>query len=334
MQGLGDSLETTPLLSTLRYAFPSARIDVAVSRPSPAEFFSALVPLIDDVISLPYWDHGSIVFVMQLLRSCRRRLYDASFMTYPSAKRPYHVVNALFRAHRKIGHRYAPPSLQNMLRSYTNLVPIRAVHNVERNLDLLTPLGISRPADIRYAVPLTWNDMPCGSSDLVTIHIGTISHDGFEHKRWPLKRFIELARVLVASGARVSAIAGPEERAETSALCSEVPEIGLVCGSLEDVAKHLARSTVVIANDSGIGHLAVAMGAPTISLFGPTPVTGAPYGPLAVTLRPSPCPPCFEPLASGITCVRDIDFQCIRRDLTVKLVIESVNRLLEIKLRR
>jgi len=324
LQGIGDALEATPILNALRAHDPAGRVDVAVSRGGPAGLFAQLPDLVSRVIELPYWDRGPLAFGAALAFSARRELYDASFMAYPAAKPAYHLVNACFRAKRKFGHRYAEPRLGNALWSYTDLVAIRPAHNVERNLDLVAAAGIPRPDVAAYAVPAAWSGSDRREPARVTLHIGTIAHDGFENKRWPLEHFGEVGRYLVRAGYDVWLLAGPNELAETQRLAALVPGSRTFTGSLDAAARHLAKSALVLSNDSGIGHLAAALGTPVVTLFGPTPTTGAPYGPNSYPLRTSPCPPCFHPLSRGISCVLDIDFRCLKWDLTVDAVIEHV----------
>jgi ADP-heptose:LPS heptosyltransferase len=327
LQGLGDGLEATPLIAALRSHDPDAQVDVAVTRPTTQALFEALRGPVRDVIVLPFWTKGSVAFVRALLARGRDVRYDASFMAYPAAKAPYHLTNAAFRAERKIAHAYAMPSAALLLRTYTDLVPIRDAHNVERNLDLLAPLGVPAPHRPAYLVPASWRS-PARDPALVTLHIGTIAHDGFENKRWPLEAFASLARRLAAAGLRVTTVAGPEELADAALLARQAPELEIVQGDLGEVALHLSRSALVVANDSGIGHLAAAVATPTITLLGPTPATCAPYGDLAVALRPSDCPPCFSPYARGISCVRSIDFKCIRSDIPVEFVFDRARLIL------
>jgi heptosyltransferase-2/heptosyltransferase-3 len=324
LQGLGDSLEATVLVRALRNHDPSAQIDVAVTRRGPAHLFAGIPTFVADVIYLPYWERGLPSFALSLARSARRQKYDASFMAYPSAKPAYHVVNAAFRADRKFGHRYADPKLSNALWSYTDLVPIRACHNVERNLDLISAAGIPQREPTDYIVPPSWFGDGERDRSRVTIHVGTIAHDGFENKRWPLDSFAVTAQRLQDAGYEISLLAGPEEREETSRLAARVPGSKLFTGSLDQAAVHLATSALVLTNDSGIGHLAAAVKTPVVSLFGPTPTTGAPYGPTSSPIRTSPCPPCFDPLSRGISCVLDIDYRCLKVDLTAEHVLQRV----------
>jgi len=87
-------------------------------------------------------------------------------------------------------------------------------------------------------------------------------------KRWPLKRFRELA---VRLPMPVRWCAGPEEPLEGAVRISDLYEL----------ACWLARARLFIGCDSGISHLAAAVGTPVIALFGPTdPAVWSPRGPV------------------------------------------------------
>lgn len=123
-------------------------------------------------------------------------------------------------------------------------------------------------------------------------------------RRWPATRFGELATRLVREdGFSVVLIGSQGEReytegvrnwCETDAQSSVVNLAGLL--STSGLAALLARASVVVSNDSGPMHLAAALGAPTIGLFGPeTPVMYAPLGAKALPLyKPTPCSPCIN----------------------------------------
>lgn len=98
-------------------------------------------------------------------------------------------------------------------------------------------------------------------------------------KQWPLERFRALAEIL---GRRMPVFwcAGPEE---------ELPD-AVRYGNLRDLAGWLAGARLFIGNDSGIGHLAAAVGTPVVSLFGPTdPAVWAPRGERVAVLRSGTC---------------------------------------------
>ncbi|MGZ3550169.1 MAG: glycosyltransferase family 9 protein [Vulcanimicrobiaceae bacterium] len=327
-QGLGDSLEATPFIQALHEQRPNARIDVAVTRSGPRELFSGLTGLVTEVIYLPFWETGALAFVRELLVKCRRRPYDASFLMYPAARREYQVVSRAFPARRRFTHRYFDPSLGNLLWLSSDLVEVQKKHNVLRNLDLLEAAGISA-APGEYVVPKRWV-APVTERDRkrVAIHVGTIAHDGLDARRWPVPNFIEVARRLAGRGYDVTVIMGPDERKETLAVKEAVPEVHVFEGTLEEVARFLSTCAVVLTNDSGIGHLAAAVDAPSVALFGPTPLDFAPYGRYAIALRPSDCPPCFDPRYLNTGCALNIDYKCLKRDLTVDIVDSALTRVL------
>jgi hypothetical protein len=87
-------------------------------------------------------------------------------------------------------------------------------------------------------------------------------------KRWPMESFQELAERLEHLG-RVQWCRGPEEQLDHSYFVENLYELGT----------WLASASVYIGNDSGISHLAAAVGTPVVAMFGPTdPALWAPRG--------------------------------------------------------
>jgi len=328
-QGLGDALEATVIVGAIKEALPEAVIDVAVLRPGPRRLFELLSGYVDDVRYYPYWERGIAAFGGALLRSLSRpRRYEASFLAYPAARPEYHVLSRMHGAEKRVAHDYWPGSWSSMQWLQNVLVPVSRSHNVQRNLDLVRAIGIEPRADLSYLVPPAWVvDGDKGSR--IAIHVGTVTHHGLDHKRWPVDRFSELARRLAVGGFDVCVISGPDERAESRRIVDVVQGTRLVEGALDDVARFLSGCAAAVTNDSGIGHLAAAVGTPTLALHGPTPVEGGPYGPRAVRFRPSPCPACFDPRRRNTSCALGIDFACLTRDLTVDAVEERLHALVQ-----
>jgi heptosyltransferase III len=92
---------------------------------------------------------------------------------------------------------------------------------------------------------------------------------GSARKNWPLENFRQLARQLEVD-MPVRWCAGPEDPPLAEAVCFD---------DLWELAQWLARASLYVGNDSGITHLAAAVGAPVLALFGPTdPAVWAPRG--------------------------------------------------------
>jgi ADP-heptose:LPS heptosyltransferase len=116
---------------------------------------------------------------------------------------------------------------------------------------------------------------------------------GAQHrtKRWPARHWARLAQLIRERGLDVVGLGTSEERK----LLGEQPVIDGFGLSLGLTAAVLARARTAICNDSGLMHVATAVGAPVVALFGPT-VQGlgfAPYRAKATVLeRPLACRPC------------------------------------------
>lgn len=115
-------------------------------------------------------------------------------------------------------------------------------------------------------------------------------------KRWPPERFAAVARRLVSgplSDARVVVLgAAPRDATVTRAIVASLDADGVSALDLGEgldllaAAALMERATLCLGNDNALTHIAAAMGAPTLTLFGPTDErVRAPYGPRTRTLR-------------------------------------------------
>lgn len=115
-------------------------------------------------------------------------------------------------------------------------------------------------------------------------------------KAWPTERFAAVADQLAEWGAPVHVLGGPGEDAVVRAAAGRSGHplpTNLPVGAAAEV---LARADVAIGNDSGLAHVAMAVGTPAVVVFGPTPPGrwGPPLeGGVAVSGDP-PCGPCSD----------------------------------------
>ena len=119
----------------------------------------------------------------------------------------------------------------------------------------------------------------------------------WETKEWRREAFAEVARHFMQKGFAVTLIGSERERA----LCDEVAKLAPgainLAGetTLSELAALISRATICVTNNSGPMHLAVALGRPVVSIFGPTdPVWAGPYRRDGAVLRAElPCSPCY-----------------------------------------
>jgi heptosyltransferase-2 len=108
-------------------------------------------------------------------------------------------------------------------------------------------------------------------------------------KAWPVAHYASLARNLAADGHAIWVLGGPNE----TPLAAEIVAAGgnavrdLTGADLRNAIVALAAADAAVANDSGLMHIAAAIGTPTVAIFGPTsPAQWAPLNPLAAILEP------------------------------------------------
>ena len=131
-------------------------------------------------------------------------------------------------------------------------------------------------------------------------------------KRWTY--YAEAARLLAQQGLDVWVIGGPDEKAQAAEIvASSGPNVRDLTGTdLRNGILAAAAASVVISNDSGLMHIAAAIGTPTMGIFGPTsPYHWAPLNGLAATVQTKtvvPCQPCHRPVCrmNDHRCMRDI----------------------------
>jgi heptosyltransferase-2 len=121
-------------------------------------------------------------------------------------------------------------------------------------------------------------------------------------KRWPVSSYAALAQSLTAQGLAVWVLGSPDEAPLAAEIVRAAGERArdLTSPDLRNAILALKLAAVAISNDSGLVHVAAAIGTPTIGIFGPTsPWHWAPLNALAATIETTtdvPCRPCHKPI--------------------------------------
>lgn len=144
---------------------------------------------------------------------------------------------------------------------------------------------------------------------VIVLHPGS----GSRKKVWPLNRFVSLAHTLRNHlGSKILIVLGPAEGIEVQKAFEGLEPHSYILGkglTLLQLASVMEGCWIFIGNDSGVSHLAAALGLPTMVIFGPTNERiWAPRGEkTAVIRRDIPCSPC--PPERFFRCK---DFECLR----------------------
>lgn len=283
LSALGDCVHTLPLLCAARRAFPDAHIAWAV-HPGPANLIRDHVDL-DEVIVAPRSWLSSPQAVWSLRDTLLAREFDVALD--PQSLTKSSSVAWLSGAPRRIG--FGGPQGRELSGWLNNeLVLPSRLHMVERYLELLRPLGIG-DGEVEFKLP-TWPAAADRIEDFIaSAHLGggfavLNPGAGWESKRWPPERFGRLARTLGAERGLVSVVAWAGS-AEESLAADVVSHSGghalpAPATDLHELTELLRRARVLVAGDTGPLHIAAAVGAPCVGLYGPT--DGAicgPFGP-------------------------------------------------------
>jgi heptosyltransferase-2 len=133
-----------------------------------------------------------------------------------------------------------------------------------------------------------------GRGRIVGVHLGAAWGSA---KLWPTERVADFCRLVIADGDTPLLLggAGDEPAAERVRARARAPVSSLVGRDRPGLLPALlAEVGVLVSGDTGVAHLAAALGTPVVTLFGPTdPALTAPRGTARLARHAVPCAPCF-----------------------------------------
>jgi lipopolysaccharide heptosyltransferase II len=324
---LGDVLFSTPAIRAVRQRFPGAYIvALAVPRCKP---ILAGNNYIDEIMVLDEERrHKGFLGKMRLVRDLRVRRFTDAYFLKSSLTRVWCVWLAGVK--RRVGYagrkgafllteRVAlPPGPLHRADTYYYLVAKAAIPASERYLDFFVP----SEDDAIVEGLLKYNSLGQGRK-LVVMHVG----GNWGLKRWPARSFSELIDAIRSSyGADVVISGSYREGALAQEIAGRAAHKPFVaCGllSLKQLGALFKRCDLVVSADSGPLHIATAVQARTLSLFGPTsPEITGPIGrgDFAVLRSPKNIPcviPCYEPSCPNNVCMSFI---------SVAQILEEIDR--------
>jgi len=324
---IGDVLMTTPLVATLRAEYPEARIDFAVGSWSRAAVVTN--PDIDNVLPLYEVVPSRLRRLLGALRAAWRlrwRRYELAVAPERSALT--HMCAYLAGIPRRVGIAQLPRSV--FLTDAITDDP--AAHEVDNYLRLAALIGTSDHLthELKYvptqmALERALQLLRQQGFDRLPFRVALFAGGGVNprtslfHKRWPAERYALLANQLMDRYRGGVVLLGDEtERDLNFAIRNDIgfPVLDLTgLLDLDGMGAVMQLCDAVIANDSGPMHLAVAVGTPTVGVFGPTSARN--YGPYGKRHRAVQshiyCGPCFKlggPMEDcGAACMERITVQ-------------------------
>lgn len=330
---LGDVVLTIPLIMATKKAFPDAYLSVMVI-PSVKEVLENN-PDIDEIIVYDKKgkDRSWLAF-RSLVLKIKARHFNVALLPHRSFKSV--LLCFLARIPVRIGFASAAGRML-----YTDKVPYRQsqkTHEIERNLDLLKPLGVKDRKStifidpgkeaINQALELC-SEYEIKAGDLV---IGINPGSVWPTKRYGTEKYAALAdRLAQELNATIVIIGGPADVPVADKMAHEMHETAInLAGrtSLSQLTALMKRMNLLVTNDSGAMHIAVALGVPVVAIFGPTTQSLGfyPYSAKDIVVEKDlPCRPCGK--HGGMRCPKK-NFACMKL-ISVSDVYDAVKRRLE-----
>jgi heptosyltransferase-3 len=270
---LGDVLISTPVVTSLRAAFPRAYLSMLVN--PGTEAMIAHNPHLDEVLVVER--SASSLRQLRFVLGLRRRHFDVVIDLTDGDRAA--ILSRVTGAAIRVGF-----NREGLWRGrlYTHVVPLQQqpIPMTRQNLMALDTLGIPvvestpllrvRSAD-EAAAGAALDEMLIGPGEpFVAVHPGA----RWWFKSWPSERFASLIDYMQEKlGMKAVLLGGNQEREIAEAILGRVgTEVRSLVGrfGLLELAALLRRATLFVGNDNGPMHIAAAVGTPVVGLFGPT----------------------------------------------------------------
>ena len=281
LPGLGDMVQRNIMLSVLRRAYPQVTLVVG---PRLAEQFAELFArhsYATDVMVCPEVFDADEARWRQFQRELAERRFDLCLVD-PGT----HTLSASHARAAGIPRRLgypkglvADPALSEVIRLPRPLFGFPDLYEyadaLSRALGATEPLAASRVVPAFPSTPEAIDEVSATSGPRVAVHAVGQPH---WNRRWPLDRYVELGQRLVeAFDATVVLLGTSSENRELTMLRDGIlakhPAATVfadVDASLNRTANLLGGTDLFVGNDSGLAHVAAAVGTPSVVIYGPT----------------------------------------------------------------
>jgi heptosyltransferase-2 len=325
---LGDTVMAVPALRALRAGFADARLALV----GPWASLLGGQGLADILVTYPRAWNG------RLRTADRVRALGASLAVLLPGSLEAALAARYWGATRRVG--FASDARSWLL---TDRVPLPAPrrHQIDEYLTLVETLGLPATDRVPRLAPPAADGSERADVRALLAEVGAEAHPGRARlgihlgaeygssKRWPLPRVVELCRAVASAGDVAVLLGAPGDALLAERVTAALPVASLVGRDrAEMLPAVLSEVDVLVSGDTGVAHLAAALGTPTVTLFGPTdPALTAPRGRAAVIRHSVPCAPCFyRECPIEHPCLRDVTADEVHAQVRGILASEAVPR--------
>jgi len=305
--GIGDALLLAPAITALKVKYAEASISILAEKRNAGAF--VLIPSVDRV--LLYDNYRDFI---ELLFSRYDLIIDTEQWHRMSA-----VIARLVPSAIKIGF-----DTNERSRLFTHSVPYsHADYEAQSFLNLLKPLGIKETFANTASFLINPDKALLESEPLLkklkSPYISVFPGASVIERRWGVNKFRELVKRLASQGINTVIIGGKEDQLSAEAILSAANGLNMAgLSSIAGTAAIIAGSKLLVSSDSGVLHIGVGLGIPTVSFFGSgIAKKWAPQGEMHTVLnRNLACSPCTlfgtTPVCPNkVRCLEEIDVETV-----------------------
>ncbi len=319
---VGDVIFSTPFIRALRDANPGSYI-ACLLHPRCKDMLEGC-PRLDEIILYDEEGvHKSLLGKARLINELRKKRFDTAFILHRSFTKA--LLTWLAGVKKRIG--YATKHRGFVLTSAVE-EPVEEMHKVEYFLALARSQGIEavdgsyeffiRDEDRKFVKELLIALGVCEKDRLAVICPG----GNWDPKRWRVENYAKLSDLIIEKLGVKVVVAGSRKDVSLAEDIKKKMKLRpiVACGktTLKQLGALLERAQLVIANDTGPMHIAVAMKTKVIALFGPTsPKLTGPYGKgnYRVISRAEGCDvPCYDFTCTDNRCMAAIQVEDVFRE--------------------
>lgn len=314
---LGDILCALPAIDAVRRAYPGARITLVTSpgktgMPGARQLLAG-APWLEELFVYHSEDIRTWAQCLRLIRQLRGRKPDL-WIELPSSLATAPVLLRNMLAARLSGASWGYGWTVSTIRWSARAQAERKVfpNEVERLLRVVARCGI-RTTSPQFPLPITEQhaaavDQLLGSFSPESVQLAAIAPGAKRSaNRWPLERYVEVGQALSGQGFRLLLVGGAGDEPSCAWIASQIGTNTLnLAGrtSVLESCEALKRCAFVVCNDSGVQHMAAAVGTPCVSIFSAREMPGKwyPHGASHAVLREDvPCRACYLDACPGTT---------------------------------
>lgn len=325
--GLGNFVLYTPTLKTLKYYLPNAKFTLLHGNDTGCH----------EVLNPDFFDKKIIlsrnsnwITRFKTIRQIRNDKYDLIISEFHNNNSFFALASIISRAKYRVGH-ITSPGWNNKWDFIYN-IPVKMKkdqHEIDRYLELVYALDINKngidknttfylnECDKQFALDFFKNnEIDFEKERVISVQMGT--SPTMRWKQWNLDKYSELCdKILDLPNNKIIFLGSPNEKVMIEKVANKMKHESINAAgktNVKQAAAIIEKSDVLICNDSGLMHVAVAVNIPVIAIYGPTDYTRtAPLGKNDLIIRKElNCSPCFK--MDGIEKVENCpyDYKCLK----------------------